>query len=202
MEYITLTILWSLWCLLHSLLITPSVTNLLKEKLKKSYTYFRIFYNIFATLTFVGVSYYAKTIHDSVLFSPNGYQQIIQLILFVISILLFVMGTKNYDMMQFLGLMQIKQENNGQGIGVSGEFKQSGILRYTRHPWYLASFLILWSGYIDLTYTRFIMNAVFTLYLFVGTILEEKKMVDQFGESYRTYQKKVPMFIGLKSFQK
>ncbi len=175
---------------------------MLKEKLKKSSTYFRIAYNTFALLSFFAVSYFAKTIPDNILFSPNSYLQIIQLILFVISILLFVMGTKNYDMMQFLGLTQIKENNTGQGIGVSGEFNQSGILRYTRHPWYLAIFIILWSGYIDLSYTRFIMNVVFTLYVFVGTILEEKKMIIEFGETYRQYQKKVPMFIGLKSFIK
>jgi protein-S-isoprenylcysteine O-methyltransferase Ste14 len=38
-----------------------------------------------------------------------------------------------------------------------------------------------------------------TLYILIGARLEERKLLSQFGEDYRAYQQKVPMFIpGLK----
>jgi len=39
------------------------------------------------------------------------------------------------------------------------------------------------------------MNLILTSYLIVGTYLEEKKLVREFGENYRNYQKKVSMLI-------
>ncbi len=117
--------------------------------------------------------------------------------------LFFVMGTKNYNMKQFLGISQLKQNNPSGGIGQSGSFKQTGILRYTRHPWYLATILILWAvGLNGLVMSKLIMNSVLTLYVIIGAILEEKKLVLEFGNVYREYQKKVPMLIPYKFFNK
>ncbi len=202
MKYYYLTLLWVLWCFFHSLLITPLVTDFLKRKLLSSYKYFRLFYNVFALATFIAISRYASTLPKELLYKPDGYLLILQLLIFIISILLFVVGTKNYDIKQFLGITQLSDSDLSGGIGKSGEFNQSGILQYTRHPWYLGIILILWSGFYTLDMSRMIMNSVFTLYVIVGTILEEKKLVAEFGNTYRKYQKKVPMFISYKSFRK
>jgi protein-S-isoprenylcysteine O-methyltransferase Ste14 len=40
---------------------------------------------------------------------------------------------------------------------------------------------------------------VLTIYLVVGAILEERKLVAEFGEAYREYQGKVPMFVPAKA---
>ena len=202
MEYFIQAILWFLWSFLHSFFIAPSVANYLKRKLNNSYKYFRLFYNIFALVSLAAVWSYADSCQDEIIYSPSGYWQIIQIIILGLSVLLFVVGAKNYDIRQFLGFSQLTQEKLSTGLGQSGSFNQTGILRYTRHPWYLGTILILWSGYTDLSISRLIMNSVFTLYVIVGTLLEEKKLAAEFGDVYREYQKKVPMFISLKSFTK
>lgn len=131
------------------------------------------------------------------------YTHIVQIVLFGAAMLFFVMGTKNYDMLQFLGISQLKQNNPSGGIGQSGSFKQTGILRYIRHPWYLATILILWAvGLNGLVMSKLIMNSVLTLYVIIGTILEEKKLVSEFGDTYKEYQKKVPMLIPYKIIRK
>ncbi|MCB0855774.1 MAG: protein-S-isoprenylcysteine methyltransferase, partial [Bacteroidetes bacterium] len=40
-----------------------------------------------------------------------------------------------------------------------------------------------------------IFTLITLIYLIVGTILEEKKLVNEFGDAYRDYQKKVKMLI-------
>ncbi len=40
-----------------------------------------------------------------------------------------------------------------------------------------------------------VVNIVLTIYVCIGTLLEEKKLVLEFGDSYITYQKEVPMLI-------
>ena len=37
-----------------------------------------------------------------------------------------------------------------------------------------------------------------TIYLILGSRLEEEKLVAQFGEAYRKYQREVPMLVPLK----
>jgi methanethiol S-methyltransferase len=40
-----------------------------------------------------------------------------------------------------------------------------------------------------------VVNIVLTVYIFIGTILEEKKLVLEFGETYVQYQKEAPLII-------
>jgi protein-S-isoprenylcysteine O-methyltransferase Ste14 len=40
-----------------------------------------------------------------------------------------------------------------------------------------------------------IVNTLLTIYIIIGTILEERKLVLEFGEAYVKYQKEVPMLI-------
>jgi protein-S-isoprenylcysteine O-methyltransferase Ste14 len=40
-----------------------------------------------------------------------------------------------------------------------------------------------------------VVNAILTIYVVIGTVLEEKKLVLEFGDAYRKYQQEVPMLI-------
>jgi protein-S-isoprenylcysteine O-methyltransferase Ste14 len=41
-------------------------------------------------------------------------------------------------------------------------------------------------------------NVILTSYLIVGTLLEERKLIGEFGEEYLAYQKRVSMLIPFK----
>ena len=38
-------------------------------------------------------------------------------------------------------------------------------------------------------------NSVLTIYIIIGTVLEERKLVLEFGDTYIRYQREVPMLI-------
>ena len=78
----------------------------------------------------------------------------------------------------------------------TGELDTSGVLGMTRHPWYLATMLLIWARQMDVS--AIIVNVILTAYLVIGTYLEEKKLVREFGENYRNYQQKVSMLIPYK----
>ncbi len=202
MDYYIIAFLWITWCFLHSFLITPSVTIYLQDKLQNKYDYFRLFYNVFATISFVLLWMYKPMYEETIVFSWDGYWHVIRLLLIVISLLSFILGTKNYDMLQFIGIRHIAEKSTTQGIGKSGGLILSGILQYVRHPWYFGIILYLWAGYEHLGVTRLIANSILTLYLIIGAKLEEKKIVAEFGDAYRDYQRKVPMLIPYKLFNK
>ncbi len=76
------------------------------------------------------------------------------------------------------------------------ELKTSGILGLVRHPWYTAVFFLLWAR--DLDPAAVIVNSVLTVYVIIGTHLEERKLIAVFGQTYQEYQKEVSMFFPIK----
>ncbi len=69
-----------------------------------------------------------------------------------------------------------------------------GAYRWVRHPLYLTTLLMIWS-FPDLTADRLLFNVLFTAWIIVGTVLEERDLVAHFGDDYRRHQRRVPMLI-------
>jgi protein-S-isoprenylcysteine O-methyltransferase Ste14 len=99
-------------------------------------------------------------------------------------------------MFQFVGIQQILKGRSGGAMTESGEFDSSGVLGIVRHPWYLAVFILLWAR--DFNLAGFTINVILSAYLLIGTLLEERKLVLEFGEKYKAFQRQVPMLIPLK----
>ncbi len=72
-----------------------------------------------------------------------------------------------------------------------------GPYQWVRHPLYFFTLLMIWT-YPHLTADRLLFNVLWTIWLVVGTILEERDLVEEFGNEYREYQLKVPMLIPIK----
>jgi methanethiol S-methyltransferase len=78
-------------------------------------------------------------------------------------------------------------------INPSEAIKKSGLLGIMRHPMYLALLIYIWCQTFRIM--DIYVNAVLTVYVIIGTILEEKKLVLEFGDAYVKYQQEVPMLI-------
>lgn len=76
----------------------------------------------------------------------------------------------------------------------------NGPYRLVRHPLYLLSIVMIWSS-PDLTSDRLLFNLLWTGWIIVGAFWEERDLVEQFGDCYREYQRRVPMLVpGLRVF--
>lgn len=77
------------------------------------------------------------------------------------------------------------------------QFVQSGPFRFVRHPAYLSMLLELLAGGLILNAT--IMLLVFPLLFFPVLLwrirMEEKALMEKFGDSYRDYQRRIPALI-------
>jgi len=69
-----------------------------------------------------------------------------------------------------------------------------GPYRYVRHPLYLFMLLLIWSA-PRLSTDRLLFNLLWTAWIVVGTRLEERDLLADFGQTYRRYQLSVPMLI-------
>ena len=102
--------------------------------------------------------------------------------------MLFFLGAGRYNAAQLLGLKQIRGGTSDKGITDTAELDTSGVLSIMRHPWYLATLLLIWARPLDLS--AILVNGILTGYLIAGTYLEEKKLEREFGEQYRCLSEK------------
>ncbi len=193
MNFFLLALLWVLWCSLHSFMISGGVVSAVKRRFGDRYRYYRFIFNMASVLTLIPVLLYSQTLRGDVLIPWTGVWRPVQLLLIVSSLALFYSGARHYDLKQFIGIRQIKEHETKKGLTESGELDTSGILGVVRHPWYTGGILIIWARPLDPAAVT--TNMILTAYLIIGTLLEEKKLVAEFGQAYRDYQKKVPMFV-------
>lgn len=75
-------------------------------------------------------------------------------------------------------------------------FVAAGAYRFVRHPLHLFTLALIWST-PRLSTDRLLFDVPWTLWIVVGTKLEERDLVADFGETCRRYQVSVPMPIPL-----
>lgn len=196
-----IVVLWMMWCAGHSGLISLAVTRYLQTRLEERYRFYRMFYNILAILSLVPLYLFTQSNVGQVVFSWQGGWRIIQFGMLFAALLLFVLGALKYDLKTFLGTAQIKADNNHANhtiMSPSGKLDRSGVLGFTRHPWYLGGLMLIWSWQKDIHLAKFWVNCVLSCYLVIGTLLEERKLRLELGQNYIDYSKEVSMLLPLK----
>ncbi|MDJ0805762.1 MAG: hypothetical protein QNJ78_02925 [Gammaproteobacteria bacterium] len=103
----------------------------------------------------------------------------------------FIWSLKFYDLGEFLGLRQAREQI--QDVQDQEGFQISPLHRFVRHPWYSLGLVLLWTQEMDPA--RLVSALAISLYFIVGSYLEEKKLLIYHGERYRRYRQLVPGFI-------
>jgi len=113
-------------------------------------------------------------------------------IFFVGWIILFVSSflINHFD---FFGLRQTFLELQNKPY-TSLQFKEKSFYKYVRHPLYFGMLLGLWATPV-MSVTHMLFALFSTVYLLIGTHLEEKDLVNEFGATYKEYQSFKPKFI-------
>ena len=193
MRYAFLTFIWLGWCFCHSALISMRVTRYLKHHLAERFRYYRLAYNGFSLITLIPIVLYSDNLRGDPLFSWEGYWRAVQVLLLATSLFLFVAGGRHHDTLSFLGLRQLRSGSSCAGLNETCDLNTKGILGIMRHPWYSGGIMIIWARELDLSVV--VTNVILTGYFIVGAFLEERKLLVEFPETYKEYQKKVSMFF-------
>lgn len=195
MKYILLALFWITFCVLHSAMVSITVADFLKKRLGSGFRYYRLFYNIFAVLSLVPVFFYSIFAREEPFYVWEGWMVLIEYVMVASGVFVFIAGGWEYDFNEFIGISQIKNDARPASLN-DGILRTSGLLGLMRHPCYTGIILVVWARDLDLS--SLIINSVITLYLIIGTHLEERKLILELGDAYRDYQKKVSMFIPIK----
>ena len=192
MEYFILSLIWGLYFVLHSLLASSGVKRYFKSKFPSFYPYYRIFYNLIALVLLIPIHLFQQSISPIQLFNIGLLVRVFGGGVMLAGMVLGLLAFRNYSGKEFVGI-----DFHNENVGLkSGSLNVSGLNHYVRHPLYFATLLIVWGYFITLpTLMVFVIACVISVYLVVGTKLEEKKLIAKFGDQYLRYKKRVPMLI-------
>lgn len=188
-----------LYALMHSLLASHRVKNAVFRKFPGFRYHYRLFYNIIALLGFAAIWFFVP-VRDITIYSiPSPWNFLFHAVQLaavagaLITALRFGGGT-------FSGLSQLRHglrhdppryfldEPLGAELIIGGPY------RYVRHPLYFFSLMFLvFHPYMTLKWL--LLTVCCGLYFLVGSMPEEQKLVERFGDAYEDYRKQVPGLI-------
>jgi len=183
--YVLLILFWFLYFLFHSWLAANSVKQYFENKFRTSYKYYRFVYSTFATIGLLGILIYSGFIPKEYLFASKGIVRYISLVCAAFSVIIFKQAFRGYKFSFFIGMKTGEEE-----------FVTTGILKRVRHPLYSATILLV-LGYFLFEPTLATMTSALSIFLYlpIGIYLEEKKLIQQYGDRYIQYKKEVPPII-------
>jgi protein-S-isoprenylcysteine O-methyltransferase Ste14 len=194
MDYMFVASLWIAYCALHSYLISIGFTNLMIRLLKNYYAFYRIFYVLISLILLVPLINFTAKSDTRIIIAYDYPFSIVRYILIMGALFMFFWAFFfNYDFLSFFGVRQMLNFRKGKGKNTSEEIRRNGLLGIIRHPMYFALILYLWCQTFRVM--DVVINIVLTIYVIIGTKLEEKKLVREFGDTYIKYQQEVPMLI-------
>ena len=94
-----------------------------------------------------------------------------------------------FGLSQVFGRLFGKQPSDAQ-------FRAPLLYRHVRHPIYLGVLLAVWAT-PAMTVGHLLFSVAITAYILVGIQLEERDLIQQFGDQYRRYRQHAPMLVPL-----
>ncbi len=189
------TLLCALFFFQHSLMIRKGFRKWLSGLIPQDYI--GAFYSIFSGLfLLILMLFWQKSTSIQVEF--DGMLNLLMRALFFLGIICFYISSRCLKQFDPFGIREIVSHVKGK-TSKGSSFTVRGTYQWVRHPLYFFCLLMIWSQ-VSVTTDRLLFNGLWTLWIIIGTFLEERDLIAAFGDEYRNYQRTVPMLIPYKWF--
>ena len=113
--------------------------------------------------------------------------------LFGLGWLLVLVSTFLINHFELFGLQQVFARLTQRAVP-EAQFRTPLLYRYVRHPLYVGLLLTFWSVPV-MTAGRLLFAVGLSAYILIGITFEERDLLRQFGERYRSYREQVGMLV-------
>ena len=170
--------------MLHSLLATNRAKAAFAHRYPGCTGHYRLLYNALAILLLLPVATLVTAVPGPILWSWRGVPGGLRDGLTLLALGVAYFAGRGYQLRPFLF---------GPPAGHREPLVISSVHRYVRHPWYTCGLLLVWTR--DMDVGTLISALAITAYLVIGSRLEDRKLVGQYGDAYRDFQARVPGLI-------
>jgi methanethiol S-methyltransferase len=150
-------------------------------------------YVLFSSLALVLLFWQWRPIPDVVWEVTNPMIATAILGLSLIGWLIVLTSTFLINHFELFGMHQVTSNLTGHPMP-EPRFRTPLYYKFVRHPIYLGFIIAFWVA-ATMTTGHLLFAAVTTAYIFVGIFLEERDLVDLFGDDYRRYKDRVSMLL-------
>jgi methanethiol S-methyltransferase len=179
-----------LWGALHSWLASVKVKEMARQVFgKPGMRFYRLTYNALAGLSFLLILLVSTRLPDQTVYRVPLPWSLLMLLGEGLAVIALLAGLAQSRPMEFLGIHQL-----GSPTEKPGHLNTNGLYRAVRHPLYTAGLVFIWLIPI-MTRNVLAINIGLTIYVIAGAILEERKLIQEFGKEYVDYMTVTPMFI-------
>jgi protein-S-isoprenylcysteine O-methyltransferase Ste14 len=181
----------ALYGFLHSVLASSKAKTWAERSFgPQAGRYYRMFFNVLGILTFLPILAIPILLPGETLYQITGIGLMLSSFGQVAAIIILVLGVIQTDPWQFLGIRQLAHhsKDNKQQLIING------LYRCVRHPLYTAGLVFIWL-IPYMTTTLLALDLSLTIYIYLGSIFEERRLMTEFGSAYVAYRGKVPRLI-------
>jgi len=174
----------------HSLMIRRGVKDRITQRIPAAY--YPALYSIASGIALIALVLLWQP-SDRFLFRLGGAARWVSVCVVLTAFVGFAWGVRSLRWFDPFGRLAIQVRLRGVAPP-SLAFVAEGAYRFVRHPLYLFALVLIWST-PRFSADQFLFNVLWTLWIVVGTKLEERDLVADFGGAYRRYQVSVPMLL-------
>lgn len=182
-----------LFFLQHSIIVRKCMRRMLQSLIPVDY--YGVFYSITSSIPLVlMIVFWQKT---AVISSAEGVLYWILRLLFILGMVGFYWGIKSlgfFDPFGTLNIRRLIRRMPPQSLPLTVK----GPYLWVRHPLYFFSLVMIWAN-PHFSHDGLLFRIMWTGWIIIATILEERDLVADFGNGYRDYQKQVPMLVPYRS---
>lgn len=187
--------------IIHSLLASHEAKQFAQRLLGRNVATatYRLVYNVLAFAALLPALYLVFRLPDRELYRLPEPWDSIAIGIQVLAVLGLVYSVYQMDVWFFLGIRQLGEPPQlGARYSIdstsTSHLVTSGLYRLVRHPLYTTSLLALYLvSPMSVNWAAFAVSC--NIYFFIGSIFEERKLVLEFGDTYRLYQQRVPRLL-------